>query len=224
MQEVFQQVLRGTPADRSAVVSAVRRAVAENRLSLVTSNSETDGMLAQAGADGAVLPGAPGDLMVNAQNFAANKIDIFTETALAVDVRVEGCRVEGAVTLSLKNATPSDMEWLPQEKLGNTGRWMVSVYIPRGAAVLDLQVNGQTSGGAYLEEFGRTVVSVIVDADLGASATVTVRWQESLTEPGYTLTIPAQPAVVPATLALNGADPIRFVETFRREFSEACSG
>jgi len=181
-------------------------------------------MLASVGADGAVLPGGPGDLMVTTQNLAFNKIDLFTRTDMAIDLNPDGCRVIGEAAVRLTNATPAGMDFLPQYMLGSHGRWMVSVYLPRGASRLGLEADGREAEGSSLEEFGRTVVSLIVEAAPGASVTVTVRWQEQLTEPGYTLTLQPQPLIVPATLSVNGEPPGVFVETQRREFADICQG
>lgn len=224
MQEVFGQLVGGAQAGRTAVLQAIQQAVATRRLSLVTGDVTVNTMLAVAGADGAVLSGGPGDLMVNSQNVALNKIDLFTQTALSVKVAVQGCRVDGEASLTLANATPEGVEWLPHGGLGNHGRWLVSIYVPRGAAVVALMVDGLPAEGSLLEEFGRTVASVRVDAAPGQSATVTVRWQENLVEPGYTLTIQPQPLIVPAALSVNGEPPVPFVETARRDFPGICAG
>ncbi len=224
MEEVFGQVIGGSPADRPALLSAIRQAVGERRLSLVTNDTAVNAMLASVGADGAVLPGDPGELMVTTQNLAFNKIDLFTRTDMTIDLNPDGCRVVGEVAVRLTNATPAGMDFLPQYLLGSHGRWMVSVYLPRGASILGLEVDGREAEGSSLEEFARTVVSLIVEAAPGASVTVTVRWQEQLTEPGYTLTVQPQPLIVPATLSVNGEPPGVFVETQRREFADICAG
>jgi len=224
IQEVVDQLLTGVRADRSEVLKALLRTVGERRVSLVTGDAAVDAMLAVAGADGAVLPGDPGDLMVTTQNLAYNKIDLFTATELAVGLSADRCRVAGEVSVTLTNTTPADMDWLPHGTLGSTGRWMVSVYVPRAAAVLGLEVDGVPVEGTLLEEFGRPVASLIVDAQVGESIGVTVRWQEQLTEPGYTLTIQPQPLLVPATLSVNGEPAVPFVETQAREFADVCRG
>lgn len=224
MQEAFDQVASGVAGDRTLVLKALRRAVAERRVSLVTFDQAIDRMLAQAGADGAVLPGNPGDLMVTTQNFGRNKVDLFTRTNLAVSTVAGGCRVEGEVEVSLANATPDGYEFMPHGALVTQGRWMVSVYLPRGAAMAEFLVNGAPAAGSFLEEFGRTVASIIVDADQDQSVSVTVRWLENLTEPGYALTLLPQPTVVPVTLSVNGDPPVPFLETVRRDFPGVCLG
>jgi len=224
VREVFGQLIGGASADRSALLKAVRRAVGERRLAVVTDDDAVNAMLAAAGADGTVLPGGAGDLLVTSQNFAANKVDLFTKTDLTIAAVPDGCGIQGEISLTLTNATPVGMDWLPHLALGNKGRWMVSVYLPRGAKLLGLQVDGRPAEGSFLEEFGRRVVSLIVDAEMGAAVTVTVGWQEQLTEPGYTLTLQPQPLVVPGTLSVNGEPPVLLVETQRREFPDACVG
>ena len=59
MQQVFGQLVGGAPADRSAVLSAIRRAVAERRLSLVTGDNEVDAMLAGREPTGRCSPAVP---------------------------------------------------------------------------------------------------------------------------------------------------------------------
>jgi hypothetical protein len=222
MRDVFGQLIGGARTNRSAVVGALTRAVVERRAALVTEDQAVNAMLAAVGAEGSVLSGASGDLMVTTQNFAANKVDLFTGTEVIVNASPDGCRVAAELRLTLTNATPADMDWLPHERIGNRGRWMVSVYLPRGAAMSGFFVNGAPAAGSFLEEFGRMAASVIVDADVGKSVTVTVSWLETLTQPGYTLTLQPQPLVVPATLGINGEAPVPFAETVRRELPGVC--
>ena len=224
MQEVVGQLLSGAHSDRGDLLQAVRRAVGERRLSVVTVDAAVNTMLSVGNADGSVLPGGPGDLMVTTQNLALNKIDLFTRTSLTVQVTADLCRVAGEISVTLTNATPAGMDWLPHWTLGSLGRWMVSIYVPRGAAVLSLEVDGVPVEGTFLEELGRPVASAVVDAEVGESVDVTVRWQEQLTESGYTLTLPPQSLVVPATLSVNGEPALPFVETQVREISGMCAG
>ena len=224
MQEVVGQVLGGAHSNRGDLLQAVRRAVGERRLAVVTADAAVNTMLSVANADGSVLPGGPGDLMVTTQNLALNKVDLFTRTSLTVQVTADLCRVAGEVSLTLTNAVPAGMDWLPHWTLGSLGRWMVSVYVPRGATVLSLEVDGVPVEGTFLEELGRPVASAVVDAEVGESVEVTVRWQEQLTESGYTLTLQPQSLVVPATLSVNGEPAVPFLETQVREISGMCAG
>lgn len=224
LQEVVGQVFTGIWADRSEVFRAVRRTVAERRVSVVTGDPGIDAMLAAVGADGALLPGGPGDVMVTTQNFATNKIDFFTETHLAVGIGFDGCRVAGKISLTLTNATPGGLEWLPHGSLGNAGRWMVSIYLPPGAVVGSLELDGALVEGTIMEELGRPVVSLTVDAALAESVEFEVRWEEQVTGRGYTLTVRPQPLVVPARLAVNGEAAVPLVETYVREFADVCVG
>lgn len=213
VRQVFDQVLGGAGADMTVLVNGLRRAVRERRIAFFTDDGAVDGLFARAGVDGRVLPGAPGDVEVVVQNFAANKIDIFTATAISVDIDPIGCLVDGEVTITLENRLPDGAEFPSDYGFGGTGRWWVSFYLPTGAEIVDLSVDGEPSGGTTDIELGRPVASMLVRAEPGDGTAATVRWQEEITGPEYRLRMQPQPLVVPATLSIGGGAPTVFLET-----------
>ena len=167
-----------------------------------------------------MLAGGPGDLMVNAQNFAANKIDLFTQTNLAVDVTVEGCRVQGGLTPHPHQCHPGRHGFHAASETGQQ-RPLDGERLRAARRRHPGPRSERPAGGAYLEEFGRTVVSVIVDADLGASrhrdAALAGGSDRARLHPDHSG--PARGGA--GDPGAERADPVRFVETLRREFPEA---
>lgn len=223
VSDVVGQILEVGGADRPALISAVRAVVAERRLAVAIDEPRASAALDLVGADGSIPSGDPGELGVVFQNFAGNKIDLFTEATIEVDLQPSGCLMTGEITLTLKNATPDGFDFLPSLEADNAGRWWVSFYLPREAAVLDLLVDGAQSGGSFDRELGLPVVSVLATAPRGASVSTTLRWQEDVEEAGYTVTLEPQPLVNPATVAIDGASPVPLVERFRHEAPVSCS-
>ena len=212
VRQVFDQLIAGAEGDMVALLRGVHRAVRERHIAFATDDPAIGRLLALTGADGALLPGEPGDVNVVVQNFAANKIDIFTRTEISVGLEPVGCFGAGEVTVTLRNLYPEG-EPAVLGTLGGRGRWWVSFYLPRQAEIVALSVDGEPSGGSTDIELGRRVASVLVGAEPGAATTATIRWYEELTGPEYRLRVQPQPLVAPATLSIGAEAPLTFLET-----------
>lgn len=218
----FRQILSGERREGTQVLNALRRTLEERRASVVTWQSELDELLSSFGGSGALLSGDPGDLEVVVQNFASNKIDLFTEQAITVSAIPVGCSVFGQVELIVENAAPQWAIDLPHGELGIRGQWWVNVYLPRQAQLRALLVDGDPAEGSLEEEQGRPVAATLIAAAPGEEVTVTVRWEESISDSLYQLRLQPQPLVSPATLDLGIEDPLRFTTTQERSVSTAC--
>ena len=222
-REAFHQALTAEDRDGRAIVGALRRSVEERRLALVTWLPEVDKLLAEIGADGALLPGDPGDLELVVQNFASNKIDLFTQQIFSVDVTPSGCTVHGEVEVRLANQAPSWAVDLPaSQRWGITGQWWVNIHLPRAAELEALLVEGEPGVGTLEEEQGRPVVATLVAAEPGEEVTITVRWKEPIEDSNYVLTLQPQPLVRPAILEFGSTEEIRFANTEQHRISTGC--
>jgi hypothetical protein len=221
IEEAFEQVLSGSGAEGDRLVAGLRRAVEERRLSVVTGDEHVDALLTRAGADGAMLPGEPGDVEVVLQNFNANKIDLFTKESLTVVLTTTGCLVEGELEVRLDNQAPPEAEAFPNASPGLEGVWWVSVYLPREAELASFQENGATGLGAFDHELDRPVISAIVRAQPGSSITLHVGWWEVVSSPEYRLRMQPQPMVRPADLSVGSQEvgPFSQTETFPTNLS-----
>ncbi len=220
--QAFDQFVQGTTADRTSLVAGARRAARERRIAFFMAETAADDLFARAGTDGAVLPGDPGDVEVVVQNFAANKIDVFTATDLSADVKLAGCFATGEVSVTLENRMPGDAEFPAGGGIGGNGQWWVSFYLPAGAEIIDLSVDGAPTGGTTDVELGRPVASVLVFASPGEQSTAAIAWQEQILTPEYSMRIQPQPLVVPATLAMLEQPPSVFLETRTASLPTEC--
>jgi len=220
--EVFTQILVAPHIDGGALAGAVERAVKERRLSAVADDPAIDGGLVAAGADGTILPGDPGDLDIVVQNFAANKIDLFTEETIDVDVETAGCAVLGTVSVTIGNDTPTWAAALPAGQAGTEGRWWVNVYLPKNATVLSVTENGQAVPAGEGREGGRPVVARLTTVAAGNRSVVAVRYQEVTSGTDYRVRVEPQPLVNDATLRFNDSDPIALTTTATHTYTTGC--
>ena len=221
--QVFTQLLTARDVDGAALAAALRRAVAERRLAIVTDDPSIDAALAAAGADGTILPGDPGDLDVVIQNFAANKIDLFTSETIDIDVSSAGCAVVGTVSVTITNDTPAWAATLPAGQAATEGRWWVNVYLPADATVLSVTENGTAVAATQAREVGRPVLARLTTIAAGDTSVVTFRYQEVVSGIDYRVRIEPQPLVHPATLRFNGSEPIVLTTTATHTYTTDCS-
>lgn len=205
--EVFGQVIAADRVDGRRLVSALRRAVEERRMAFWSPVPEVEQMLGALSAHGGLPAGEPGEMMVVVQNFAANKIDLFTRVGVDVEVGSVGCVVVAEVTVGLTNAVPPLAARLPTGGFGVEGRWWVSVYAPRDAVILGIFRGGEPYPGSVGSEEGLPVASALVSASPGQTTSVTVRWQQVTSRGEYRLRVHPQAMIYPARLTVNGAAP-----------------
>ena len=212
VNQVLSQVMAGADARRSDFVRAVRRAASERRLAMSTGAPAVDAFLARMGVDGGLADTSSGDVSVVVQNFGGNKLDLFSDAAIEVKLTPSGCSVAGELTVTLANRIPARyLGLLPAVVPGDLGKWWVSVYLPRYATPGGAEVEGKPAEGSQDVELGRPVISTLVEARPGADTTASFSWTEAVLGTDYEIRLQPQSRVVPATLSVNGADPIEFV-------------
>jgi hypothetical protein len=168
-----------------------------------------------------MLPGDPGDVEASVQNFGANKVDIWTRTAIEVTTTIEGCTVHGRISATLTNGLPDSID-LPAGPGGRRGVWWTSFFLPRNATVVELAVDGESALGGLETERGRPVAAVLVEAVAGTSVTASVEWREQLMSSEYQIRIAAQPHIRAATLSINGEDLGRFTKDRTHDIPTNC--
>ena len=191
--------------DGPALLRASTRATSERRMSVWSGTEAVQRAVATAHADGAIPAGAPGNVFVTIQNFAANKIDLYTETSIKLQASSIGCIVAGTATISITNAAPAEAALLPGDRYGTLGHWWVNVYLPKGARAFSMTVNGVTALGDLDEEQGRTVIAALVTAGPGTTGDLEVTWTEPHLHSRPNLGLSTQPMVAHATVWLEEA-------------------
>ncbi len=210
--------------DGRAVLAAGRRAVTERRLAVWSGDPATERAFAALGADGALPPGDPGQVDVAVENFAANKIDLFTGTAIAFEPEATGCLVTTTASVTLTNAVPALAAVLPAGVLETNGRWWVNVFLPAEARVLAVTIDGALAPASVAREQSRPVAAVLADAPPGRSVTVAVRFQELASGSGYRLRSAPQARVHPASLVVAGREEEAFTGAVEFPVDGVCEG
>jgi hypothetical protein len=223
VDEMFTLLLAAPTVDGGMLGGAVVGSARERHLAIFSGDSAVQGLFEAARVDGALLPGDPGQIEVVVQNFGANKLDLFTETSYQVTVEPNDCTMIGAVSTTITNAAPPQAIQLPSNRQTVDGLWWVNVYLPRNATVLEILEDRQATTGSVQTEQGVPVAATLVDIPVGQTATVTVRWEETLTEPTYQLALQPQPLVNPATLTVSGFPPQPFTRNATFEIPTECS-
>jgi hypothetical protein len=220
---MFTLLLAAPTVDGGMLGGAVVGSARERHVAIFSGDSAVQGLFEAARVDGALLPGDPGQIEVVVQNFGANKLDLFTETSYQVTVEPNDCTMIGAVSTTITNAAPPQAIQLPSNRQTVDGLWWVNVYLPRNATVLEILEDRQATTGSVQTEQGVPVAATLVDIPVGQTATVTVRWEETLTEPTYQLALQPQPLVNPATLTVSGFPPQPFTRNATFEIPTECS-
>jgi hypothetical protein len=142
----------------------------EKRMQIWSADKEEQALVRDLNWDGGVEVG-PGDyLYVTDSKLKPNKVDYYTFTEIAYDVKIqEDGSVRSTVKVTLDNRTPSDA---PPTVLGGnrgTNRALIGAYVPKSAELIE----AEPESGPHRHEEGDALVFLrIVDARAGDSAVV----------------------------------------------------
>lgn len=189
--------------------------VSERRLLMWTDRVDEQDLLDRIGMLGSMPAIDPldGGFSVSVTNASANKIDVFLERDVTVDVVVNADGTRRLVAdVAFRNTAPAS--GLPPYVIGNRidqpdghSRLFVTFYGPPRLRVFEL--DGAPTGGETLPEAGWTATSQYLDLSAGESATYRLEYDlDSLPVPaesdgGIAALLPAEPVVWEQPLAQN---------------------
>jgi Protein of unknown function (DUF4012) len=196
---ILTAALRGD-SDPVAMVQALRRVVAEDRLRIYTTDTDLQAEIGRTPLAG-ILPAGGPFLGVSHVQMLGNKIDYYLERR--VTYRFAACSGEGTppgrVEVVLANTAPGSR--LPDYVSGGPGpaqghsRLRLSLHGSPGALWRDVRVDGAAAAGSVASERGRPVLVLTVDIPPGARRVITAEVLEPVAgEPRVWV----QPAVSPA--------------------------
>lgn len=170
-RQAVEQIAAAT--DRSALMSAVGRAMGEQRVLLWSADGATEKTLLATPAGGSIKVPEGHVVSVVTLNSSGSKLDAWLQRS--VDYEVGRCpvdgRVESRVTVTLTSAIPKGTTVPPYmvsgASSGPTGpinTAMAQVHVPNGGEILEVLVDGESVGYSTFEEQGRT--SVVLDLAL----------------------------------------------------------
>jgi hypothetical protein len=206
-EAVFTKLLNGRYDSLRSLGTELLGAAAERHLQFHSIRLRAQNPARFFGATGELPdPGAEYALLT-VQNFSANKLDYYLDTAVAI----EGSRPPGqagryAATITLTNNAPPGAEpayiFGPNIEGAQNGvyRGVVSLYVPGGAALVDSGGDPVVDEPVLTSENGRSVVVYQVEVPAGSSRTVTLDLQLPawLTGP-YSLQLVPAPRVRPTS-------------------------
>jgi hypothetical protein len=219
-EAVFKKLVTGDYPSLRPLATALVQAATQRRILLHVSLPVEQETVTSLAADGA-LPSLGADFAaLTVQNFSANKLDYYLDTALALSGDRKGGvpgHVRAEITLH-NTATPGETTpayvFGPVNSSLKAGQYVgiASLYLPPGATVR--AADGIAGTPAVYTEAGRTVVGFGVAIDAGATQRVAL---DIVLPPaariGYRFTLPAVSRVRPTqvTVDLNqGPRRLRF--------------
>ncbi len=192
------------------LAGAARRAVAERRLMLWTSNTAAEAVVGRFGLGGLLAAGTRPFSGFVTNNAAGNKMDFYQSTAMTY--RRTGCAGgnTATATLRLTNDTPdyrlppyvtTVIGGAPKTAAPGYNRTIVTYYSTPGSAVRSVRIDGHQTIVASSPERGLTSIRLLIDIPAGATRTL----QVTTAEPAATaaVLILRQPAVHPVTVSVD---------------------
>lgn len=180
--DVFGQVISAQP-DGTALVTAVGKGIEEGRWMAWSPDSALQEAFVVTGAGHHLPTDAPGRVDVTVQNFAATKLDLFTDVTTDLELETLGCALVGHLEITITESAPAQQRAVLAYG-APANRWWVNVYFSPDASVKHLLVGEEPTTGGLGSWEGRPVASILVNAPLGGSNTVGVEWVEPLPRDG----------------------------------------
>jgi hypothetical protein len=227
-EAVFKKLVTGDYPSLRPLATAIVDAAAERRIILHMARPTSQRAVVELGVDGR-LPALGRDFAALAvQNFSANKLDYYVDTAL----RISGSRPPGELghvraEVTVTNAAPREARPvyvfgpnLPSQRTG-LYNGNVSLYLPVGSALSGS--TGTPRPPVADTEAGRTVLSFPVNLEAGQSQRVVF---DLVLPPaprlGYRFDLPVLSRVRPTQVSLDldlGGTPLRFTGPLIRSLS-----
>ncbi|HYO17045.1 MAG TPA: hypothetical protein VES02_00055, partial [Dermatophilaceae bacterium] len=178
----------GSP-NRAALASALGDALAQRRVLLWSANDPTQAAILEAGLGGSLAVPEGHHVAFAAINSSGSKLDAFLERSLTYTVGrcpdPDTDRVVSSVDIALVNAIPEGAD-VPEYMIslaergpdGPINSTLAQVYLPLGAQVLEVTVDGESSSYITFREQDRPAVLLDLDLPPREVRTVTVEFSE----------------------------------------------
>ncbi|MDI6817647.1 MAG: DUF4012 domain-containing protein, partial [Actinomycetota bacterium] len=223
-QAVWGRITTGQVADKSKLIEQFGLALSEKHMALYSTNEKEQKLAESLGYAGELIPTTNDYLQVVMQNHGANKVDVYMYEDIrhAIALRPDG---SGLATLSIKISNKTPVSGLPTyvtgenpigAKGGLSNTWL-SIYVPKGAQLLNAELDGKSSVIEINREKDKTVFSRYVMVPPGANKTVELSYELPYVlvfdKSGirYTFDWQAQPVINKPTITSSVALPNGFV-------------
>ena len=191
------------PASEAA--RALARLVDERHLSVWSARPDEQNALVELGAAGAVVPPAGGDLShVSVNNVGGNKLDVYVDRRVTVDVTVFADRAEVVQRARFTNRAPDGLvPYVAGPDRPGVVVSRVELSVPPRATGVRATLDGRAWPGTSYAGPERRRVATRLELPRGASSQVEVRYRLPIEDGSYRLRVVPQALAEDATLALT---------------------
>lgn len=197
--------LLGEDIPAAEAARTIGRLARARHLVMWSAHPEEQAALAALGAAGAVEPPPGGDLAhVSVNNLAGNKVDLYVERDISVDVVLHERHAEVVQRVVFTNRAPEDLvPYVAGRRQPGTAVSRVELSIPAAAKGLTATVDGGPWPGTAKPGAVRQRVTARHELPRGASSVMELRYTLPVQDRTYRLRIIPQALVDDASLALS---------------------
>lgn len=194
----------GPGADSPDLLRALVDAARGRHLAVWSARPDEQAALERTGLAGAVDPQGDDLAMVTANNLKGDKLDLYVERHLDVDVTVGPEQAEVVQRLRLRNTAPEGLPWYVEGR-EEPGRSVSLLDLAASPDAVDLAftADGQPARATVRRESGSTRLVTTVALDRGEDVELELRYRVPLTDGQYALRLLPQPLARPASLDLR---------------------
>lgn len=163
---VWDKLLSGQINDRQKLISQLASAFNDKHMMLFSTNKEEQKIFEELGYAGALIPTACDYLQVLMQNHGANKVDVYLHESIDYSIKLsKDGSARAKVIVKVTNRTPKfglPLLVAGEDPLGARNGYSntyLSVYVPKGAQLMDTTVDGKPGGAEVGYEKDKTIFS-----------------------------------------------------------------
>ena len=144
------------------------------------------------------------------QNAGQNKIDVYLAREVVYELRHDGRRVEGTVTVTLRNTAPSS--GLPDAVIGSNdqglppGTNLANLAVHTALDLVEARLDGEVIDVTRHAVYGAEAISAVIDVPAGEARVFEVDVRGDIDAGPYRLWIPHQPLADDDTLSVRYFD------------------
>lgn len=187
------------------LLRALTRLAEGRHVSVWSARPDEQEALADLGVAGAVQTPADGDLLhVSVNNIGGNKLDVYADRRVSVDVRLDRSQASVVQRVELINKAPEGL--VPYVAGGDKPGTMVDrveLSLPTSASEVSATVDGQPWTGSARTGASRQRLAVRVEIPRGATTVLEVRYVLPLQNGAYRLRLVPQPLARDASLSMS---------------------
>lgn len=192
-QAAFRSILDGGFGG-SSVLSDAGDAVAGGHLRFVSFHAAEETVLQSLGVTGNLGRPASDGALVTVQNFGGNKLDYWAKRTVDHACKVvDATTAECLTSVSIANHVPGGLpRFVYQYRPYGLFKDFVELYVPSGAALQSVELDGQPARVVQAPEDGYSAVGVYVELPRGQTSRIALRYRLRL-RGRYSLDLLSQP-------------------------------